>query len=1083
MAKSASKAPGFLRQVSDALLLDLAFVVNQSLLIGEFLLNRAYVRDSTPISQPPPSPQYRGINSVRLLLAMAAIFAIYGPTMDAACSVVGPRWTGIVLQTLGIAALLAGGFAFYRFLSSINRQVDARIQSTQGSRNDLSELNVRRRTFKLMARVIALILPLAPALVALVAATDTRMADDFCHAAAPNRTAGLQFLLALGSVAAAFALAHPNRVGSSTGWRPFGFFLTVLVLHATIVLGLGKGLEATEAEYLPYLHVYPILLVLLFGVSVGAKPLVAELLDGFVAKKKSLFTRQLSRTELFISPRKLTVLPKARRYYGLLYAPFSHPLHLLLLPSLVALIAPQVWLMEFTTGAFLIGYLMLVWNGISRHWDTIVFVVERYFLQGLPLLISILVIVLGVLRIGDLHYVATLLAVAPLGAVTMIIVMSYIALWLFDFYVNRPLQMKLMELLGASAGQERIRYSLDSGYDCMHRLDIVSDNRDLQIHSGSWFAVVGEIERDPGVATAERDIGFRVWSMMDLFDRLADSGWCQPTGRDGKPSGNPPNIDSEVSYLQRRVRLYRLIMNGLAFIVLVVFFGGLGYLNGENKAPLVDAYYYPEGDSPGAPFDLVERLAQQTDSHRPAILLAASGGGTRAALYTYSVLLGLHEQKALDDLVLVSGVSGGGVSLAYFAAHFDQLKSAQGEYEKSVLPASWERYQKTMAAPFINDVLESIFELRTFWKTGWSQLLAESFSRRFYSSRQTGTPCPTVAGSHPFGLIFNTTITGHPFDDAQLTARLFEGKEDQARQRFYSNLSGARLIFTNLNEGGGFPLMNDPPKSLVGQDIHLPYRVVQDASVCLTQAGTLTANFPPVFPDALVSLTSGSDPKQKKHYKVTDGGATDNRGLFSLLYALQGALSRMNASQIPDIHILVADASAFDYDYSDTTRGLGTALSGSKERVGNGLIDRLYKETLEMVLKSGRTIKVHYLPMPTILRSGGGLGTHWMMPEDFKVIDPYDPAPVGLFSKAEPVDKKQFFMLLDRLYTKSFPSPDPLPEFYDWICRPGLKQECVSADRYAEQWQELARALDRSSTKPGRHSKSASGNLDISANR
>ncbi len=1056
MGNSAPRAPGIWRQFSDALLLDLAFVVNQSLLIGEFRLNRAFIRDSTPANQPSPVPAYRGIPSIRILLAIAALFAIYGPTLDAICSVTGAYWTGIVLQIAGVAALLAGGFAAFGLWSSTNTQVRARIESTK----KLAELPVRRWVFTITAWCIAVALPLVPALVAFVAATGTRMADDFCYAAIPSWSAGLQLLLALGATVAAFALAHPKKVGTSTGWLPLGFFSALLVLQVAMVAALGKGMDATEADYLPYLHIYPFLLVLLFAVSLGARRFVAALLNGFVHKQQSLFARQLTRTELFVKPAELKALSKPRRYYGLLIAPFTRPLHLLLLPAMVALVVPQEWLMALTLGTFAIGYLMLVWGGISRRWDTIIFVVQRYFLQGLPLLISLLVIALGVLRACDLHYVATLLAVAPFGAVTMIVVMSYIALWLYDFYVNRPLQLKLMELLGASPGQERIDYRLDADHECLHRLDIAPDSRDLQTHSGSWFAVVGEVERADPDPDAERDIGFRVWGMTDLFDRLADSGWCRPEEEGHGPIGCPPTIDSQVSYLQRRVRLYRLGMNAAAFALLAAFFAALGYLNGEDKAPLVSADYQSESSPPAAAFNLAERLAEQARRDRPAILLAASGGGTRAALYTYSVLLGLHEQGALDDLVLASGVSGGGVSLAYFAAHYGQLRDEQAICPAGALSESWKRYRETMAAPFINDVLESVFELRTFWKTGWSQLLEESFSRRFYRGEQANAQCPTVADPHPFGVIFNTAVTGHPFDDAELTTRLFAGKEDQARQRFYSNLSGARLIFTNLTEAGAFPSMNEPSQGLLGQDIHLPYRVVQDAEVCLTQAGTLTANFPPVFPDALVSLRDGPDPDQTKRYKVTDGGATDNRGLISLLHALEHALEGMEQNQVPEIHILVADASAFGYDYSDKTRGLGTALSGSKERVGNGLLDRLYKDT-ERTMPGGRSLQVHYLAMPTILRSGGGLGTHWMMPEGFEVTDPYDPAPKGFFSESETVDQEQFFTLLDGLYTKGCLSPDPLPRFYDWICRSSNGSECVSANRHAEQWREFEQALSR----------------------
>ena len=55
------------------------------------------------------------------------------------------------------------------------------------------------------------------------------------------------------------------------------------------------------------------------------------------------------------------------------------------------------------------------------------------------------------------------------------------------------------------------------------------------------------------------------------------------------------------------------------------------------------------------------------------------GGETRAALYTQSVLHGLREMDALKDLVLASGVSGGGVALAYFAARKEEFQKGGKE--------------------------------------------------------------------------------------------------------------------------------------------------------------------------------------------------------------------------------------------------------------------------------------------------------------------------------------------------------------------------------------------------------------------
>ena len=97
------------------------------------------------------------------------------------------------------------------------------------------------------------------------------------------------------------------------------------------------------------------------------------------------------------------------------------------------------------------------------------------------------------------------------------------------------------------------------------------------------------------------------------------------------------------------------------------------------------------------------QLARLLDDHmrdgnrQPAFLIAASGGGTRAALYTASVLEGLAKQGRIQDVIMGSGVSGGGASLAYFAGNRPLL--ARGDKN------AWDTFFDTMRMPFIQDVL------------------------------------------------------------------------------------------------------------------------------------------------------------------------------------------------------------------------------------------------------------------------------------------------------------------------------------------------------------------------------------------
>ena len=64
-------------------------------------------------------------------------------------------------------------------------------------------------------------------------------------------------------------------------------------------------------------------------------------------------------------------------------------------------------------------------------------------------------------------------------------------------------------------------------------------------------------------------------------------------------------------------------------------------------------------------------------AQRPSLIVAASGGGTRAAVYTAVALEGMAQIDRARDVVLLSGVSGGGVSSAVFASRFAALQHGQ----------------------------------------------------------------------------------------------------------------------------------------------------------------------------------------------------------------------------------------------------------------------------------------------------------------------------------------------------------------------------------------------------------------------
>ena len=100
-----------------------------------------------------------------------------------------------------------------------------------------------------------------------------------------------------------------------------------------------------------------------------------------------------------------------------------------------------------------------------------------------------------------------------------------------------------------------------------------------------------------------------------------------------------------------------------------------------------------------------------TNNPDALVLLAFSGGGTRAAALSYGVLEELrrtpivvkgHQHSLLDEVDVIAGVSGGSFTALAYALYGDQLfheypqrflnRNVQGELIQRILnPASWPR--------------------------------------------------------------------------------------------------------------------------------------------------------------------------------------------------------------------------------------------------------------------------------------------------------------------------------------------------------------------------------------------------------
>ena len=733
-----------------------------------------------------------------------------------------------------------------------------------------------------------------------------------------------------------------------------------------LVVAHGGNREATGG---PYPQTYTVLLGCLLLVVFGAQWLAQLVTASVSPQTRSDLQQALASTQLFEGGRTEPELSRLRIVSAIINGVVYHPLHVLLLPALAALMLPTHYLIVWVAVFALIAVMLLAHGSVSSRWEELNLIVQRWFLSGTPLFVSIAVITLALLRLLDVQYVSTLIDAAPVGIISSLILGAYMTLWFVEYWINRWIAEELLGILGAPL-RGRTGYV---AYPCTASPPgpavVLPAGRVIALQSLGEFCVQGCLYRSnraPGEPAY--DHAFTIYRLTGLFERLAPGS-------------------KATSDVTRRVKAYFATVN-VAFVLLAL---GAVLAHRWGDQPL-HAYPVVQVNEAAVPdpahgADLKSLLEHQAQERRPALIVAASGGGTRAALYTATALQGLAQIDRTRDIVLLSGVSGGGLAVAYFASAYDQLKAPDNPSACAAgLACPWAHFKDLVTEPFIEDVLDGVDELRIAGTVPLGELLGESLERRVFGQ-------VTFGALHEPGLILNTTISGHPWTDSDILNGHVSILRDYDPAVPFASLAGSRLIFTNLTNVDGFPR---PPWLM--PDVGLDYKVIRDPSVPLAAAAALNANFPPVFSNARVCVGSRTDGNcNGNSYYVTDGGATENLGLVSALYELRGILDSWQhasgsvsgvSAPPPQIDLIVIEASAITYDYTDD-RGVGAATGGSKERINGGLTAELIASINERLGGLGApTLRLHYLPLPVAFRSRGGFGTHWMWADTIRVSNP-----------------------------------------------------------------------------------------------
>jgi hypothetical protein len=753
---------------------------------------------------------------------------------------------------------------------------------------------------------------------------------------------GDAFLAALVSAGVFAALLWAGERLKSTLFADLLLQCGLLTLIGGVIWTLAPE-GAIERQPFVYQHV-----LLPASAAIGIATLVAAIRSRWLFGKKAWaeshvgIAGRLPHVELFVERLEQPRVTLSVLLVGMMNAVVSSPARVLFFPSLFALLVERDWVAWTFFSLLALNLVVMAFANIDARFNAAGDTFGRQLFSGWPAAVSLLIIVVGIARVSDFQYVSTLFDGARNYTIGGYLIALYVVLWWHDYWVENLMSVRFLGLLAGGADDcSRLAYPIDR---CTPRRGVPADGRFIQAHGAGRLLVVYPKSPDGNIGPF-----FHGYTLAEMADALGDDlSLNDPTRRD-------------LDWARWRMQGDRM----LATVVLgIVLYGGYYLLKNPSQVAHIEA-----------PGHVEERIPVSTalfgdgvcTSDGPILAVAASGGGTRAALYTAAALERLQLAHRLADVRLLSGVSGGGVALTYFAAH-------RADLIKRDNPEAWKKFFDAMRQPYIEDVLDGSGEWRLLRGVRLGRLLAESFERHW------GAPDKRFGSVTDVGLMLNSSIAGRFVRTGTPDpSRSLADEEQQRPKDGLSDVAGGRVVYTNLelpDHFGNPALFRDQDKPRETRDARLPVFVVKGSHVRLSAAAAANANFPPVFSNVPIDLD------HLRRMWVTDGGAIDNRGTETLLMAIRYALAQKQGGceKPPAIHVLELEASAFSDGYQQD-RGLGSMMAA-----GTAFASQLDAELITEIRKQyGGAVRFHYLPMPALLRRSGSFGTHWMMQKRVQV--------------------------------------------------------------------------------------------------
>ena len=480
--------------------------------------------------------------------------------------------------------------------------------------------------------------------------------------------------------------------------------------------------------------------------------------------------------------------------------------------------------------------------------------------------------------------------------------------------------------------------------------DITAEKNVFRKIGSVFLEVYRSFDISPGMRIIHRRASW--FAMSTAFFVILPLGiiYCPALGL----SAGLPAIVILLAFFTAMTSLFGLI--GFVFdkdripVVLVVILVGIAIQNIIPNEHVYESSPWPEDSATSSSQALHNRIAK-SDQDKPVIMVAASGGGIRAALWSAHVMEQLQNEipQFRKQLGVISTVSGGSIGQMYYWDRFylsEETKkdAASKAAETSSLAATvWgltylELPRLLLSSHFVP------FDRGWAQETTWQQQLNEptiKLSDLYPKVKSGDWPIP----------VFNSSFqeTGQRYLISPVAMKPGPAKSDDKPDQtpVETKGDGSENEQKNLNtsEKNGKEKGNDKDEKKYVS----PYRdsvTDSELDMKIVTAARLSASFPYATPQSQSQIATDGDPKGNREVTrqlhAADGGFYDNSGLISVLEIIDRFRERYH-KESGKIEIALVEIRASTGDFETGSKieiapgGIATELLGPPYTVFNVL--------------------------------------------------------------------------------------------------------------------------------------------------